>query len=598
MAIARTQAVSANANTATLTSTAANDCILVFAYNNASTTIPSLPANYTSLSTNSATGNACRIGYRVSPGAETNCGTWTNATNVACMVYTGCNLVTPFLNTTTGAGNGATLTYTGFTMSDTSGRDVIAGFGGAKAATAGMGGILTGGPPTLAVRTNQTIINGVDSAGGVTSFTSNTLSVTGSGRWLTMTVEISNALAPASVTGGLSFSGNIDNFTNRTITAALSFIGNLATSHVFTRTLTAALSFIGTIRNQTQKLLEAALSYIGDLASQLIHSGGTAYTSSVSGGLSFAGSSNNATSRPLPAAISFVGSLPWRLSRASTAAISFIGARVNRTNKAQTGAFSFIGSRSSQIGKSHPGVLSFAGAKVSGTGKSLPGTVSFVGSFKKVSSAVFTAALSFVGASTRAVRYLLSAAALGLSAFFSAVKQGGPQTYFQNVVGGLSFSAAALHRISRFQSASVSLTGYLSRGFPRLLSAVVSFSGSLSESVVRMVVLVGSLGFLGSFTRFGSRILTSAVSFSGEVRTPIRQLIEAALSFIGDWASFKPTIRYMLLQGALSFRSKILYGFSTVYKIVVAFFVPQEIKITTEREQLTISIVLPGDIDS
>lgn len=194
MAIARTQAVSANAASATLTSTSNDDLIIVFAYNNASTTIPTLPAGYTSLQTNSATGNAMRIGAKISAGGDTTTGSWTNATNVACEVYSGTSgaaVANRCLNTTNGAGNSATLTYTGFTMSGP-GRNWIAGFGGAKAATAGMNGSTT----NLGNRTNQTIINGLDSGGAEPSWASETLAVTGSGRWLTATVEIN---APVTV---------------------------------------------------------------------------------------------------------------------------------------------------------------------------------------------------------------------------------------------------------------------------------------------------------------------------------------------------------------------------------------------------------------
>lgn len=188
MAISRTQAVSANAASVAITSTSNDDLIIVFAYNNASTTIPTLPAGYTSLQTNSATGNAMRIGAKISSGGDTSSGSWTNATNVVCHVYAGTSgaaVANRCLNATNGAGNSATLTYTGFTMTG-GGRNWIAGFGGAKAATNGMGGNTS----TLTNRTSQTIVNGLDSGAPKSSWSSETLTVTGSGRWLTATVEI------------------------------------------------------------------------------------------------------------------------------------------------------------------------------------------------------------------------------------------------------------------------------------------------------------------------------------------------------------------------------------------------------------------------
>lgn len=183
--ISRTQAVSANAASATLSSTSANDLIIVYAYNTNNTTIPSLPAGYTSLGTQAPGGsaNASRIGYKVASAGETTTGTWTNATQVACLVYSGAHSSAPVLGTPT-AGNSALLSYAGKTTS--SSRNWVAGFGAGKAVTAGMNGNIT----SMTNRTNQTKINGLDTGAGVGSTSTDTLSVTTSGRWLTDIVEI------------------------------------------------------------------------------------------------------------------------------------------------------------------------------------------------------------------------------------------------------------------------------------------------------------------------------------------------------------------------------------------------------------------------
>ena len=211
MAISRTQQVSANAATATITAAQAGDLILVFAYST-TTTVPSLPSGYTNLQGGAGTQQAYRCGYKLAAGGETNCGTWTNATNVACHVYRGVDQTTPVSAPAAAtAGNSATLSYAGLTYSANS---FVVGFGANKAATAGMGGFMSGGPPVLSVRTNQTTINGCDvgpQASGGTG-TASTLSVTGSGRWFAITVEVEPAplaaiIGNASITfGALSLS--------------------------------------------------------------------------------------------------------------------------------------------------------------------------------------------------------------------------------------------------------------------------------------------------------------------------------------------------------------------------------------------------------
>lgn len=206
MAITRSQNVSANANNVALASTTSGDLIVVFAYCNNATTIPSLPGGFTSLATFSGNLNGMRCGYKVSTGGETTSGTWTNATNIAAHVYQGVHGSTPIgaQDGATGTqGNGTALSWTGFTLNDTSGNSWIAGFVGAKAATAGINGNTTGGT-VLTNRTNQTVISGKDTGSGTATFSTTSLTVTGSGRWASFGVEIR---APVTINPGGAFFG-------------------------------------------------------------------------------------------------------------------------------------------------------------------------------------------------------------------------------------------------------------------------------------------------------------------------------------------------------------------------------------------------------
>ncbi len=198
MSLSRPQAgASANATSVAITSTAQGDLILVFAYNKTNATIPTLPAGFTTVLTATTTNGACRVGYKQSPGTDTSSGTWTNATSVVCLVFRsslGIAAVGASLSTT---GSGTTLTWLSFAAANggmqfrTDGASWVAGFGGARSATAGMDGNTTGGANNLTNETSQTTANGLDTEAAVAAFgTDETLAVTTTGEWLTATVEV------------------------------------------------------------------------------------------------------------------------------------------------------------------------------------------------------------------------------------------------------------------------------------------------------------------------------------------------------------------------------------------------------------------------
>lgn len=186
--ITRTQAVSANANNVAITSTSAGDYILVFAYFAGTATQPSLPSGFTNLTTQLGTGQACRVGFKVSPGGDTSSNVWTNATQVVCHVYRG--VLAAGAVGTINAGNSASLGWLTLTPQVTDGSSWVVGFGGATSATAGMNGNPTGTAPNLVNRTNVTVANGLDTGAGASSFAAQTLVVTGTGRWQALAIEL------------------------------------------------------------------------------------------------------------------------------------------------------------------------------------------------------------------------------------------------------------------------------------------------------------------------------------------------------------------------------------------------------------------------
>lgn len=184
----RTQAVSATANNVAITSVTAGFYIIVWAYFAGTATIPTLPGGFTSIVGTAGTQQAARLGYKIATGGETNSGTWTNATQVVCMVYSGANGfgATP----TIAAANSASISMPAVTLQNTNGESIILGFAGAASATAGMNNTPTGGTVALTSRTNVVKAAGLDSAATAANYTAQTLTVTTSGRVQSVTIEL------------------------------------------------------------------------------------------------------------------------------------------------------------------------------------------------------------------------------------------------------------------------------------------------------------------------------------------------------------------------------------------------------------------------
>lgn len=198
-AIARKQATSANANTVAITSTTAGDVILVFAHRAGSTTAPSLPAGggYTSLASTSVGTSSARLGYKISAGGDTSIGTWTNATQVVTIIYSGLNQTTPVTlngNAIAAAAATTTLPFNTFTNGMTAaGTSWVAGFGAAQSATAGMNSNTT----HLTSRTNLTTACGLDSGAAQASWSTESFTFTTSSNRLSIDVELLSAATAA-----------------------------------------------------------------------------------------------------------------------------------------------------------------------------------------------------------------------------------------------------------------------------------------------------------------------------------------------------------------------------------------------------------------
>jgi hypothetical protein len=111
--VARDGSCSAAGTSCTFSATSPGDLKIVFAYRSASTTAPSLPSGWTNIATfATATGGATAavtVGCEVSSSSgDTNSGTWTNASDVVGLSYSGTNVGTTANCNQTGIGQLAT----------------------------------------------------------------------------------------------------------------------------------------------------------------------------------------------------------------------------------------------------------------------------------------------------------------------------------------------------------------------------------------------------------------------------------------------------------------------------------------------------------
>lgn len=184
MAVTLKQAASATATSVTMTSTASGDYLIVWSYNSAAATVPTLLAGYTDIVNAAGTQQAARCAYKVSAGGETTSGVWTSATAVVCMNYSGVGSIGT--NGGIQAGSSTSCAWTAFTASVIDGTSLLLAFGGAKSATTGM----NGNTANFTNRTSQLTANGLDflSSNGQSGTQSLTISPTS--RWQTLYVEL------------------------------------------------------------------------------------------------------------------------------------------------------------------------------------------------------------------------------------------------------------------------------------------------------------------------------------------------------------------------------------------------------------------------
>lgn len=173
---------------ATLPAHQANDIIIAFAFRDGSALSPTMPAGWTSLSTQLGTTTGIRAAYIRATNGSTVSGTWTNATSVVFHIYRN---VTSIGRTGVVASTGTTVGFSALTLVNANGLSWVAGFVG----HASNNVAITAAPSGMVNRSSVSDFTdeaaGHDTNGGVSSFGSRTAFVGGtSAQYISFCVEL------------------------------------------------------------------------------------------------------------------------------------------------------------------------------------------------------------------------------------------------------------------------------------------------------------------------------------------------------------------------------------------------------------------------
>jgi len=205
-------------NTATMPAHQAGDIIILQAFRDGSTTLPTSVGGWNQISDGTGTTCCSRVAYKIAASGSEVVGTWTNATSVTVAVYRNAVGIGGFAAQ---SGTAGTITYPAITMQRTNGTSWVAAVAGHRSINVALET-----PPT-GMTNRVTVVDATDEAashdtnGGVSSWSST--GVTGGGTasgWRTVVVELRAANASyglvSSITGditssstsGLSISAN------------------------------------------------------------------------------------------------------------------------------------------------------------------------------------------------------------------------------------------------------------------------------------------------------------------------------------------------------------------------------------------------------
>lgn len=203
--------------TATIPTHAVGDILVAYAYRDGSTTLPTLPAGWTSITTQTGTSCCARLAYKVATATNDSSGTWTSASELIIHVYradTNYSIDIGAFASTSGTTN--TLTYPAVTLQDNGGKSIIAAFIGHRSTNTTIES-----PPTGMINRSQQLNATAEAAGhdtdnGVTSWSSTNKTITGTASgWVSALVEI-KATPTIIIVNGVGSSSPRSQYYNKT----------------------------------------------------------------------------------------------------------------------------------------------------------------------------------------------------------------------------------------------------------------------------------------------------------------------------------------------------------------------------------------------
>lgn len=194
MAISRVGFSSAEATTITIPGTfQAGDLIIIFAFRDGSTTNPTVPAGFTTITaTTDGTTASVSAGWKLAASGADTSGTWTNTTGLVCVVLRNvATNKTPVGTFQPGAGTTNTINYPVLNPLKCPGTSWVIAFAGHRS----IDTTIETAPAGLVSQTNTVGATaeyaGFDSNGPISSWPSTNVTVTGTASgWQTMVLEV------------------------------------------------------------------------------------------------------------------------------------------------------------------------------------------------------------------------------------------------------------------------------------------------------------------------------------------------------------------------------------------------------------------------
>ncbi len=178
------------------------DLIVVFAFRDGNTAVPSAPASFFIIHGNGTNTCSSRTGYKVATSTAETVGTWTNATSLIVMVFRGVDQADPIGASNLGGGSSTTIRHFGLAMEVTDGSSAIVSCAGHRSANVSITNLPNG--MTLAA----SVSDATDEAAafyllGAASFTTRDVSVGGTASgWRSSTIELRAAAEPGGPANG------------------------------------------------------------------------------------------------------------------------------------------------------------------------------------------------------------------------------------------------------------------------------------------------------------------------------------------------------------------------------------------------------------